>query len=189
MEPTPLIGKLLVAMPGIDDGRFAHSVILICDHGDEGSMGLIVNEPIPEIPPAAILDQLGIEGAGDGTPELPVHRGGPMEDGRGFVLHSREEEGEAPDIEVSADLGVTATTDMLERIAAGHGPARVMLCLGYAGWAPGQLEHELSCHVWLTVDGSEALVFGATDPQARWTDAMRAQGVDPSLLSGVGGRA
>lgn len=181
-----LTGKLLIAMPGMGDPRFEHSVVLICAHNPEGAMGLIVNKPLPRPTFAELLEQLSIPAAAHDRPFAPVLFGGPVETGRGLVLHSPDWRGES--MEVSPDLSMTGTRDILQAMAAGQGPARALLALGYAGWGPGQLEAEIRHNGWLTAEGDADLVLG-TDHVAKWGRALGALGVDPQTLSSAAGRA
>lgn len=182
-----LTGKLLVAMPGMGDPRFEHVVIYLTAHSKDGAMGLMVNKPAPELKLSDVLDQL-VDGATivDGT--LGVHIGGPVETGRGFVLHSGEYRSAIETLEISGDFSLTATLDVLEDIAAGKGPEKKLLTLGYAGWGPGQLEGEITQNGWLTCDADPALVFDLPDPE-KWSAALQSIGVDPLGLSAAAGRA
>lgn len=182
-----LTGKLLVAMPGMGDPRFEHSVVFLCAHSSDGAMGLIVNKPAPELQFADLLEQLDIP-SGPAGQDIRVHFGGPVEHGRGFVLHSADYEGSGGTLKVDARFGMTATLDILQDIAQGDGPASSLLALGYAGWGPGQLESELQANGWLTCDADEKLIF-FTDPEERWAAALDRLGIDPRLLSAEGGRA
>ncbi len=182
-----LSGKLLIAMPGMGDPRFDKSVIFICAHSDEGAMGLIVNKPAPDLTLDDLLAQLEIE-AGQGSKGVSVFFGGPVEGGRGFVLHSADYGGNDSTLVVDDDFGMTATRDILEDIARGQGPNAALAALGYAGWAPGQLEGELQQNAWLTVDADQAIVFNP-DNGGKWISALRKLGIDPLMLSAAGGRA
>lgn len=182
-----LVGKLLVAMPALGDARFEHSVILICAHSAEGAMGLIVNKPLNELSFSDLLTQLNIPRAPDGR-DIRVHFGGPVERGRGFVLHSGDYPGGPSTMRIGGSLGMTATLDVLEAIARGEGPREALLALGYAGWGPGQLESEILRNDWLTSDPEPDLIF-APDDRAKWLAALRAMGVDPRTLSSQAGRA
>lgn len=194
-EQSNLTGKMLIAMPGMSDPRFDRSVILICAHSPEGAMGIVVNRPLPELEFSELLSQLGID-RDVAAREVPVHFGGPVEPGRGFVLHAlplseraveggEEHEGR---MEIAPGLAMTTTRDILEDLARGRGPDRAMLALGYAGWGPGQLEGEMLANGWLTTEHSDDLVFG-TDDAGKWAKAIRGLGIDPSLLSQRAGRA
>lgn len=184
-----LTGKILIAMPGMADPRFQRSVVLVCAHSDEGAMGLVLNRPLPEIDFGDLLSQLGIE-AGDHARRIEVRFGGPVEPGRGFVLHKVPEHGEDPEgrLRIGRSLAMTTTRDILEDLAHGDGPEAAVLALGYAGWGPGQLEDEMLANGWLTGEGVDELIFGH-DHAAKWPLALRAQGIDPSLLSAAAGRA
>jgi putative transcriptional regulator len=186
-ESTQLTGKLLIAMPGMGDPRFEKSVVFLCAHSEEGAMGLIVNKPAPGVQMDDLLDQLSIE-KGPGSARAGVHFGGPVEHGRGFVLHSSDYCTENSTLEIDADFGMTATLDILEDIARGEGPARRLLALGYAGWGPGQLESELQQNGWLTTDAAPEIVFSA-DNDGKWTAALKTLGIDPLTLSAAAGRA
>jgi len=180
-------GKLLVAMPSMGDPRFARSVILICAHSPEGAMGLIVNKPVNEMKFSMLLSQLNIA-AGAGARDIRVHFGGPVERGRGFVLHSPDYAGGAATMDVPGGYGMTATLDVLEALAQGTGPRRALLALGYAGWGPGQLEAEIGRNDWLTGDAADDLVFASEDG-GKWLGALRGMGIDPLSLSPTAGRA
>ena len=180
-------GKLLVAMPGMGDPRFERSVILVCAHSAEGAMGLIVNKPVAELNFSMLLAQLNIV-PGDGSRDILVHFGGPVERARGFVLHSPDYAGGAATMAVPGGYGMTATLDVLEALAQGAGPRRALLALGYAGWGPGQLEAEIGRNDWLTGEAEDDLVFAAEDG-GKWLGALRRMGIDPLTLSPVAGRA
>lgn len=188
IDPTlALEGKLLIAMPSMADPRFEHAVILICAYSDEGAMGLILNKPSADIRMSDVLDQLDITPTPEAA-EMTVHYGGPVETGRGFVLHSSDYTSSLHTLSVSGQFGMTATLDILEEIARGQGPAQAMLMLGYAGWGPGQLESELSRNAWLTVDAAPNLVFQVPAGQ-KWSASLESLGIDPMSLSAVAGRA
>ncbi|MGC1494799.1 MAG: YqgE/AlgH family protein [Sulfitobacter sp.] len=182
-----LTGKLLVAMPGMGDPRFAHSVIYLTAHSAQGAMGLMVNKPAPELKLSDVLDQL-VEGSVPVDGSLGVYIGGPVETGRGFVLHSDEYTSAIETLVVDGGIALTATLDILEDIAAGKGPDKALLTLGYAGWGPGQLEGEIAQNGWLTCDADMALVFGLPDAQ-KWAAAVQSLGIDPLGLSATAGRA
>jgi len=187
LTEADLEGKLLIAMPGMGDPRFDKSVVFMCAHSEDGALGLIVNKPAPELKFATLLEQLGLEGT---TPkrDIQVHFGGPVDNGRGFVLHSVDYLSEEATLQVSDRFGMTATLDVLEAIAEGRGPSDALLALGYAGWGPGQLEQEILQNGWLTCDASSELVFG-DDDSGKWTAALAALGVDALMLSSEAGRA
>jgi len=181
-----LAGQLLVAMPGIGDERFDRSVIYLCGHSEDGAMGLIVNKPVDDITFPELLEQLGIEG--DPDEQIRVLFGGPVETGRGFVLHSTDYNATGSTLQVSDEIGLTATLEILEQIAKGEGPERSLLALGYAGWAPGQLEEEILSNGWLHCRPSPDLLFGTSD-DTKWERALAELGIDPAQLSGDAGRA
>jgi putative transcriptional regulator len=182
-----LDGQLLIAMPGMGDLRFERSVIFLCAHSAEGAMGLIVNKPAPELSFADLLAQLKIPATIDlhGT---RVHFGGPVEHGRGFVLHTADYAVEESSLQVSDAFSMTATVDILQDMARGTGPRQALLALGYSGWGPGQLEAEIQANGWLTAPADVEIVFGLEDSE-KWGAALRSISIDPRLLSAEGGRA
>ncbi|WP_244407940.1 YqgE/AlgH family protein [Roseomonas fluvialis] len=181
-----LAGHLLVAMPGMQDPRFDHSVVCLCAHSADGAMGLVVNRPLAGIVFDDLLRQLKVE------PEPPARRfrmvsGGPVETGRGFVLHTDDWRTEGS-LAFAPGLVLTASTDILAAIAAGGGPRDGVLALGYAGWGPGQLEDEIQRNAWLNLPADEALLF-REDLSGSWTAALARLRIDPALLSGTAGHA
>jgi putative transcriptional regulator len=182
-----LAGKCLIAMPRMGDPRFIRSVVYLCAHSAEGAMGLIVNKPAADVRLDELLEHLGIP-HGPGVPGIRVHIGGPVEHARGFVLHSSDYESPRGTMKVDDAISMTATTDVLEQIAAGTGPRESLLALGYAGWGPGQLETEIAQNGWLTAEARSDLVFGHDD-DSKWTAALRWIGVDPVTLSSQIGHA
>lgn len=182
-----LSGQILISMPGLGDTRFDRSVVLICAHSPEGAMGLIINKPAHDLDFAGLLAHLEIERQ-DGARDIRVHFGGPVERGRGFVLHSDDYRADAGTLAVAGGYGMTATLDVLQELASGGGPRQALLALGYAGWGPGQLEGELARNDWLTTTPTPDLIF-APDDAAKWAAALRAMGVNPLLLASEGGRA
>ncbi|MBD3664436.1 YqgE/AlgH family protein [Sulfitobacter aestuariivivens] len=186
-EPLNLTGQLLVAMPGMGDARFDHSVIFITAHSEKGAMGLMVNKPAPDLRLSDVLDRL-LEGPGPSDAGLGVHIGGPVETGRGFVLHSDEYASVIETLKVTPGFALTATLDILEDIAAGSGPGKALMMLGYAGWGPGQLEDEIARNGWLTCAAVSELVFDLAD-EKKWGAALNSIGIDPLGLSAAAGRA
>lgn len=180
-------GKLLIATPMIGDPRFDRSVILMCDHSDEHAMGIIINKPVSGLRLPELFDQLGIE-TDTTAPDRAVLLGGPVERDRGFVLHSNDFAADGSTLPVSADIGLTATKDILEAIASDHPPRRSILALGYAGWGPGQLEDELTANAWLVADPDEALIFSDTNDD-KWEKALAIIGISPEHLSSLSGHA
>jgi putative transcriptional regulator len=181
-----LTGQLLIAMPAMRDPRFARSVICVCAHNAEGAMGLVVNRLVGSVTFPDLLDQLGID-TGSVTEEIRVRFGGPVESGRGFVLHSEEYDHDST-LQVADRMALTATVDILQDIAQGRGPRRSLLALGYAGWGAGQLDAEIQSNGWLTVDADEQLVFDE-DLDSKWERAIAKLGIDVSMLSSEAGRA
>ncbi|MDG2406137.1 MAG: YqgE/AlgH family protein [Paracoccaceae bacterium] len=186
-QTVDFTGQVLIAMPGMGDPRFERSVIYMVSHSDRGAMGLIVNKPNTKLLFIDLLEQMSIE-IGAQTPKIPVHFGGPVEHGRGFVLHSRDYVSDLSTLEVDGEFGMTATQDILEDIARGEGPASAIMALGYAGWAPGQLEQEIGHNGWLTSVATPELIF-AKSPEDQWQEALKLIGVDALALSGMAGRA
>ena len=181
-----LTGQLLIAMPNMGDPRFARTVIYMCAHSAEGAMGLVINKPLPSITFAELLQQLNIE-ASDEVEGLRVQLGGPVESGRGFVLHSADFVREGTMV-VSDNIALTATIDILRAIATGKGPLHHMLALGYAGWGPGQLDAEIQANGWLHAAADEAILFDP-DLSTKWERAIAKLGVTPAMLSGEAGHA
>ncbi|MEO1239772.1 MAG: YqgE/AlgH family protein [Pseudomonadota bacterium] len=182
-----LTGKFLIAMPGMGDRRFEHGLVYLCSHSADGAMGLIVNKPAEDVSTDDVLEKLGIE-ASTSRPIGPVYFGGPVETGRGFVLHSVDYDAGEGTLHVDDDIAMTATIGVLNDIARGEGPKNSLLALGYAGWAPGQLESELVQNGWLIVDATSDIIFQA-DSTTKWTAALGLLGVDALTLSAEGGRA
>ncbi|PHK93631.1 hypothetical protein CR162_17315 [Pseudoroseomonas rhizosphaerae] len=179
-------GQLLVAMPSMQDPRFARAVICLCAHSADGAMGIVLNKPLENLSFEELLKQLEVE-------PLPPQRqirllaGGPVEGGRGFVLHTTDWSSEGS-LKVTGDLALTASVDILKAIAGGGGPRQGLLALGYAGWGPGQLEDEIQRNAWLNVTPDEALLFEGT-PDEKWRQALAKLRIDPLLLSGTAGHA
>lgn len=186
-----LDGQLLVAMPVMTDRRFARSVIYMCAHSKDGAMGLILNQLAPHIGFPALMRKLGIpapsgDGEADALPGLSVHIGGPVETGRGFVLHTSDYFSEEATLAIDGGICLTATIDILKSVADGNGPRRALLALGYAGWSPGQLENEIHANGWLNCPADLDLVFDP-DLDGKYARALAKIGVDPShLVSGAG---
>ncbi|MCB1542930.1 MAG: YqgE/AlgH family protein [Methylobacteriaceae bacterium] len=193
-EGVFLDGQLLVAMPSMPDERFARTVIYMCAHSSEGAMGIVINKKSESVTFPDLLVQLKVidqKAAIRLPPEVEgvqVLRGGPMESGRGFVLHS--DDFNSGDSTVTIDKGVclTATLDILRAIADGVGPHHAALALGYASWGPGQLENELLHNGWLTGPADPALIFDAGH-EKKYDRALKSMGVDPGFLSGEAGHA
>lgn len=189
-----LRGQFLVAMPGMGDARFHESVIYVVGHTEDGAMGLVVNHPLNDMRFADILEELGL-GEKDEIIQLPnsvrnrqVLRGGPVQTGRGFVLHSPDYFREGNSYVVNDDICLTATLDILKAMAFRHSPAEAVFALGYCGWAPGQLESEIALNGWLTVPFSRELLFD-TPLVERYDLALAQLGITRASLSGVAGHA
>ncbi|HEY5378889.1 MAG TPA: YqgE/AlgH family protein [Pseudolabrys sp.] len=189
-----LDGQMLIAMPAMNDERFARAVIYVCAHSSEGAMGIIVNHPAGNIRFPDLLVQLEVIPAVERI-ELPtkaedvkVLKGGPVETGRGFVLHSADFFIENSTLPIDEGICLTATLDILKAIARGSGPASAILALGYAGWAPGQLETEIQANGWLHCAADPELIFG-TDTDHKYEQALRKIGVSPGMLSSDSGHA
>lgn len=182
-----LEGKLLIALPGMADPRFEKSVIFMCAHSEDGAMGLIVNKPIEGLGFHDLIKNLDIPLNGS-APDSPVLFGGPVGTERGFVLHSGEYASPNATMPVTSEISLTATLDILQAIAEGHGPQRSIFTLGYAGWGPGQIEDEIRMNGWIHCDADSRIVF-ETDMDEKWGAALRKLGIDLSLLSANAGRA
>jgi len=181
-----LTGELLVAMPQMQDPRFARTVVYICAHTADGAMGLVVNRLVESVSFPDLLEQLNISGQSRAR-NIQVHFGGPVETGRGFVLHTPDYVQDAT-LVIDESMALTATVDILKAIADGTGPRSSLLALGYAGWAPGQLDGEIQANGWLSVPADRQLVFGE-DLDSKWERAMGKIGIDFSMLSGDAGHA
>jgi putative transcriptional regulator len=193
-RPGYLDGQVLVAMPTIRDERFARSVIYVCAHSDEGAMGIVVNQPAQNIRFRDLLVQLEVVPT-ENLIQVPpradairVLKGGPVETGRGFVLHSADFFIENSTLPIDDGICLTATLDILKAIAKGDGPESAVLALGYAGWAPGQLESEIHANGWLNCDADSDLIFGR-DVDGKYALALQKIGIDPAKLSSESGRA
>jgi putative transcriptional regulator len=189
-----LDGQMLIAMPTMRDERFARSLIYVCAHSAEGAMGIVVNQPASNINFPDLLVQLDVIPAAD-LIELPrragsvkVLKGGPVETGRGFVLHSADFFIENSTLPIDDGICLTATLDILKAIARGDGPASALLALGYAGWAPGQLETEIQDNGWLHCTADPELIFGL-DPEVKYERALKKLGIHIGMLSTEAGHA
>ncbi len=181
-----LTGQLLIAMPAMSDPRFSQSVIYLCAHTAEGAMGLVVNRPVVKPSFADLLKQLKV------APHPPARdvrlcAGGPVENARGFVLHTNDWTGEGS-LRVDDELALTASLDVLQAIAGGGGPRECVLALGYAGWGPGQLDREIQQNAWLSGPADEPVLFDG-DHDTKWRRALALLHVDPLMLSDASGHA
>ncbi|NCY26644.1 MAG: DUF179 domain-containing protein [Alphaproteobacteria bacterium] len=181
-----LTGQLLVAMPSLSDPNFAGSVICLCAHSEDGAMGLVLNRPLQKLSFNALLKQLGVEPVPPAR-SIRMLSGGPVDGGRGFVLHSGEWATEGS-VSVDGRISLTSSVDVLKAIAGGGGPRECVLALGYAGWGPGQLEAEIAANAWLNVEPDDTLLY-VTRPEDAWRQALAKLRIDPLLLSGAAGRA
>ena len=185
VRPPFLSGKLLLAMPGMADPRFDRAVIAMAVHDEQCAVGIGIGHARPGIRFRDLLRQLDLDPAE--APDTPVLNGGPVEPGRGFVLHSNDWSGQGT-IQILGLGAMTGTVDVLKAIAVGKGPSRWLVSLGYAGWGAGQLDAEMTRHGWFAAGGTPGLLFD-TPIKDRWSAAFRADGIDPSLLVGETGAA
>jgi putative transcriptional regulator len=186
VDNVNLTGHFLIAMPAMADPYFAKSVAYICEHNEHGALGVIINRPI-EMTLQELLDQVGIEMQDNAFAEYPVHFGGPVQVDRGFVLHQPAGEWQST-ITVSGETALTTSKDILEAVARGAGPSKLLLSLGYSGWSPGQLEQEISQNAWLTVAADDSIVFDIPASE-KLVAAMHLLGVDFASLSEEAGHA
>lgn len=179
-------GQCLIAMPGMQDDRFDHSVVYVCAHTQEGAMGLTINRPIKDLSFSSLLSQLHID-----QPQLfdppPILAGGPVDVIRGFVLHSPEYSSDAT-LAMTSLTSLTVTTDIIRDISKGAGPKNYLITLGYVGWSAGQLEKEIKENAWLPVDASTDLLF-LLSADKKWGYALNKLGIDPNRLSAEQGKA
>lgn len=192
--PEFLDGKMLIAMPSMQDERFSRTLIYLCAHSSEGAMGIVVNQPASHINFADLLVQLDVVPSEERillpkkAGAVKVLRGGPVETGRGFVLHSSDYFIENSTLSIDDGICLTATLDILKAIAGGRGPSSAVLALGYAGWAPGQLESEIQANGWLHCPADLELVFGE-GTETKYDLALRRLGIVPGMLSSDAGHA
>lgn len=183
--PRFLSGQFLLAMPGMGDPRFARAVIAMCVHDEKGAVGIGIGHHRPGTRLRALMTQLGLD-PGE-APDIAVHHGGPMEPGRGFVIHS-DDWGGQDSVTVTGLGAMTGTIDVLRAIAEGRGPRSFLVALGYAGWGGGQLDEEMTRHGWLAVPGEPATLY-EIPVEERWTSSFHAAGIDPRLLTAEAGAA
>jgi putative transcriptional regulator len=181
-----LTGQILIAMPAMSDPRFAQSVIFLCAHTQEGAMGLILNRPLRKPKFADLLKQLGIEPSPP-TREIRLCAGGPVDDNRGFVLHTTDWQTDGS-LDVDGTHMLTASLDILKAVAQGGGPAQCLMALGYAGWGPGQLDEEILQNAWLNTHADDVLLFDDVH-ENKWQRALATLKIDPAMLSHQAGRA
>lgn len=181
-----LKGQFLVSMPSLRDPHFNHSITLICDHSEEGAMGLVLNHPLSDITLGDIFEQMGLDAVPE-TAQQAIYAGGPVQRERGFVVHPAAQRWEST-IDVSPEVALTASRDILESMAAGQGPHNAIVALGYAGWEAGQLEDEIASNAWITLAGDSELLFD-TPAHLRWSAAAKLLGFDLNLISSHAGHA
>jgi putative transcriptional regulator len=182
-----LEGKLLIAMPGMADPHFEKSVIFMCAHSAEGAMGIMINKPVSGLSFHDLMEKLELKVTAE-TPNFPILYGGPVETGRGFVLHSGDYESSEATLPVSEDVSLTATLDILRAMADGRGPEHAIFALGYAGWTAGQIEDEIRRNGWIHCDSDPDLLFDG-DVDGKWVTALRKLGIDALGLSAHAGHA
>ena len=182
-----LTGQLLIAMPSLADPNFSQTVTLVCEHTERGSLGIVINRPMT-MRMGEVFEQLSLHPPRSSLRELPVLCGGPVQPDRGFVIHSPSVGSWESSMEVADGLIVTTSRDILQAIAAGSGPERMVLALGYAGWDAGQLEAEMGQNAWLNAPCDHSIIFDVPF-EARWQAAARGLGIDMSRLSRFSGRA
>ncbi len=180
-----LSNQFLMAMPGVVGGELAGTVIYICEHSEKGALGLVINRPT-DLSLAGLLEKIDLEFETAPQDASPIFFGGPVHTDRGFVLHSPP--GDFSSSIKLGDLALTTSRDVLQAVAAGTGPEKILITLGYAGWGAGQLENEISQNAWLTVAADVDVIF-AVAPEDRYAAAMKLLGIDPSMLTGVAGHA
>lgn len=178
-----LRNHFLIAMPTLNGSIFSHTITYICDHSDEGAMGLVINQPF-DLSMTDIFSQMGIQGPED---DAPILCGGPVQPERGFILHSPEASWSSS-LAVSDDIMLTASRDIIEAMANGKGPLKRLIALGYAGWSAGQLEEEILANSWLTVPADSSIIFDTPIDQ-RWATVAQNLGIDLNLISSTAGHA
>ena len=181
-----LTNQFLIAMPGLEDPNFFHSVTYICEHNDQGALGLVINRPL-DMQLGEILEHIKLQHSEPEARQIQVHLGGPVQQDRGFVLHEPLGEWEAT-LKVTDRIGITSSIDILQAIAKNEGPERSLITLGYAGWGAGQLEQEMAENAWLNGPADPDILFNSPDEE-RWKAAAASLGVDLDLLSGEAGHA
>lgn len=186
MPTVDLTAHFLIAMPSMADPNFSRTLTFVCEHNDQGALGIVINRPI-DMTIGKLFEKIDLDLGGRRIAPEPVYYGGPVQQDRGFVLHEPVGSWKST-LKVRDSLGLTTSKDILEAVSAGHGPDRILISLGYAGWSAGQLEHELAQNAWLTVPASEEVIFD-TPPEARLAAAMQLLGVDFARLQDAAGHA
>ena len=186
MQKVNLTQHFLIAMPNMVDPHFAKTLTFVCEHNDQGALGVVVNRPL-DMNLHSLLEQIGVPLDSGILKSIPVHFGGPVQTDRGFVLHAPLGQWQST-LAVGPEIGLTTSKDILQAVARGEGPHQMLITLGYAGWAPGQLEHELAQNAWLTVAARPDVIF-ELPPEQRLAAAMELLGVDYASLSENAGHA
>jgi putative transcriptional regulator len=186
MQSVNLTQHFLIAMPAMTDPHFAKSLTFICEHNEQGALGVVVNRPI-DMTLHALLEQIEIKHPAAACKAVPVHYGGPVQIDRGFVLHTPAGSWKST-LAVGTEIGLTTSKDILEAVARGDGPQQMLVTLGYAGWAPGQLEHELAQNAWLTVNADPRILF-ETPAAQRYDASLKLLGINLAMLSDDAGHA
>ena len=196
---TSYQGQLLIAMPGLNAQPFDRSVIYLCQHDEDHAMGLILNQPISGLNFSKMVKELGITGENASLATQKIYRGGPVQNDRGFVLHSLDYQIDDITLDLGGPfikrpngdaqgVGLTASRDILVDLSSGAGPSKTLIALGYAGWGPGQLEDEIGQNAWLVAPASQDLLFMG-HPEHLWSRALASLGIEPGHLSGTAGTA
>lgn len=186
MQTVNLTRHFLIAMPAMADPHFSKTLTFICEHNEQGALGVVVNRPI-DLTVHALLEQIDLKPQSDAAKLIPVHYGGPVQTDRGFVLHSPAGAWQST-LAVSDSIGLTTSKDILQAVAQGEGPAQMLVTLGYAGWAPGQLEREMAQNAWLTVQADPRILFD-TPAERRYDAGLKLLGIDLAMLSDAAGHA
>lgn len=182
-----LSGKIITATPQMDDPRFRHGIILICEHDDEHAFGIILNKQIRNLSLGEIGEQLGISAASK-TKNPPIYDGGPCQPERGFVVHSNDW-ADASSCDINDSLSLTVSKDIIEAIMNDNGPSKSLVAMGYSGWGSGQLENEVSNNIWLVGNADESLIFSKSSAESKWQRSMLLMNIDPARLSSLSGNA
>ena len=186
MQLVNLTQHFLIAMPAMTDPHFSKTLTFICEHNEQGALGVVVNRPI-DMTLHGLLEQIEITPETDATKAIPVHYGGPVQIDRGFVLHAPAGAWQST-LVVNETIGLTTSKDILQAVARGDGPSQLLVTLGYAGWAPGQLEHELAQNAWLTVNADPRILF-ETPAEQQYEAGLKLLGIDLAMLSDAAGHA
>ncbi len=186
MQAVNLTQHFLIAMPAMSDPHFSKTLTFICEHNDQGALGVVVNRPI-DMTLHTLLEQIEITPDSAACKRTPIHYGGPVQTDRGFVLHQPAGAWQST-LVVSDQIGLTTSKDILQAVARGDGPRQILVTLGYAGWAPGQLEHELAQNAWLSVAADMRILFD-TPAEQRYNASLKLLGIDLAMLSGDAGHA